>query len=635
MQRDEGIIDTALSEMTIVVLGHVDHGKSTLVGRLLYDTGQVQADRVDFARRRSQEQGRDLEFAFLLDGLAEEQEQGITIEFTQTRMQIEDRTFVIADAPGHREFLKNMLSGASRAEAALLVIDATEGVQEQSRRHGYLLALLGIKQLAVVVNKMDLVDWSELVFSEIRTEYEEFLALSGLQDVCFIPAAAYTGDNLLRRSSQLNWYEGPTVLEQFLAFQPEMDQGEVLRLMVQDVYRFSSRRMLVGRINSGCMAVGQEVMLWPTLEQTRIKHIECWPKPETITAGQGQCVAVELSDPLFAERGTLLTGLSAPPISSRGFQARVVWLGRTPLAVGQRYKLKIGFQEIGARFERFDRVIDIGNLQEAGLRHVPAGFVGEGLLVADQPVVFDLFCSIPETGRFVLIDGGQIAGGGIVLATADPVAWQVAAGFSRDRTDRTQNLLFPENSRIGKVERRQKNKCHSLVMWLTGLSGAGKSTLARGLEERLFREGLPVYVLDGDNIRGGLNKDLDFSAAGRRENIRRVGETAKLFVDAGLIVITAFISPYEADRGRVRALLGQDEFVEVYVRCSLTECEKRDTKGLYAQARQGIVRQFTGVDDIYEEPQQPDIVIDTERFSVEECVEQLYQFLKPAMDLPV
>lgn len=616
-----------MEEMTVVVLGHVDHGKSTLVGRLLYDTGQVQSDRIEFARRRSAEQGRELEFAFLLDGLAEEQEQGITIDFTQIQFRTDDRDFVIADAPGHREFLKNMLSGSSQAEAAFLLIDATEGIQEQSRRHAYLLSLLGITQVAIVVNKMDLVDWSESVFQSICQEYKLIFDEIAMNGMAFIPASAYLGDNIAKRSANLSWYDGPTVMEQFGFFQPISVKNDILRFSVQDVYRFGQSRLLAGRIDFGQMAVGQEVIVWPTGEKTVIKKIDCWPKTEVMEAGQGDCIGLELSDALFVERGMILTELSHKPNISRCFKARVVWLGRSPLMLGQRYKLRVGFQETGAYVERFDRVIDIGNLRDVNIDHVPAGFVGEGTIVVDQPLVYDCFSKFPETGRFVLIDGYQIAGGGIILMPQENDT-QVFNGFSHEVQNRPDKSLFPELGNITRRERCVKNKHDSLTVWLTGLSGAGKSTLARQLEKRFFEAALQTYVLDGDNIRGGLNKDLDFSASGRSENIRRIGEVSKLFVDAGFVTITAFISPYQKDRRQVRALFDTDDFVEVFVKCSLAVCESRDIKGLYAKARQGFISQFTGVDDVYEEPEQAEIVVDTEQFTVDECVEQIISYLK-------
>ncbi|HWR41095.1 MAG TPA: adenylyl-sulfate kinase [Patescibacteria group bacterium] len=609
-------------EMTVVIVGHVDHGKSTLVGRLLYDSGQVNADKVDFARQRSAAQGRDLEFAFLLDGLEEEQVQGITIDFTQTRFHTAQREYIIADAPGHREFLKNMMSGASRADAALLLIDAEEGVREQSRRHGYILSLLGIRQLAVVVNKMDRVDWSQAVYEEIRQEYSEFLHTIGLKAQAFIPAAAYTGDNVLVRSRQSPWYQGPLVMEQLDGFVLEAEENRPLRLPVQDVYRFGQRRLLAGRLEAGILQAGQQVMLWPTEEQSSVKQIECWPDTQTDQVTAGHCVAVELADPLFVERGMLLTVVGqVAPLMGRYFHVRIVWLGKQPLQAGQRYKLKLGLQEMGAAIERFDRIMDIGELQDVTTGEVAAGYAAEGIICTDQPVVFEPFAVDPALGRFVLVDNYQIAGGGIVL---QPVTDEERQAFTRIQRDsgssRRPRQLVPTAGYISKQQRQERNGHRSFVVWLTGLSGSGKSTLARELEQRLFAAGRQVYVLDGDNIRGGLNRDLDFSALGRQENIRRIGEVAKLFVDAGYIVITAFISPYQRDRDAVRSLFAPGEFYETFVQCPLSVCESRDTKGFYQQARAGGIKDFTGVGDVYESPLKPELVVSTENCSLDECV---------------
>ena len=336
-------------ELTIVFLGHVDHGKSTLIGRLLYDTQQITTDKIEFAAARSQEQGRGLEFAYLLDGLEEEQEQGITIDFTQTGFSTSTRNFILADAPGHREFLKNMMCGASRADAAILVIDATEGVQEQSRRHGYLLTLIGVTQLAVVINKMDLVGWNQTVYEKIRQEYEMFLAALGFSAQTYIPAAAYTGDQVAARSPHMLWYGGKTVLEQLEAFTTEEKVKLVLRIPVQDVYRSGQRRLLAGRIESGSVALGDSIVLWPTRETTRVKAIERWPKVNAGQAVQGENVAIELSDSLFAERGMVIANPEYPPQISRSFFARIFWLGRQPLLPQHRYKLKLGFQETGVK----------------------------------------------------------------------------------------------------------------------------------------------------------------------------------------------------------------------------------------------------------------------------------------------
>lgn len=607
-------------EMTVVFLGHVDHGKSTLIGRLLYDTEQVTSDRIDFARVRSEEQGRILEYAFLLDGLEEEQAQGITIDFTQIRFVTQSHNFILADAPGHREFLKNMLSGASNAEAAVLLIDAAEGIREQSRRHGYLLTLLGVKQLVVVINKMDLVDWDEQVYDNIVNEYKDFLSSIDFSAEAYIPVAAYTGDNIKEHSLHMPWYKGNTVLQQLDHFQTPSVNQLPLRLPVQDIYRFGARRLLAGRVDAGKIKQGQVVTVWPTQEQTMIKGLERWPENNVQEAMQGQNVAIELNDPLFAERGMVIAAADNPPFVSRSFHARIVWLGRQPLAPGLRYKIKIGFQETSAWVERLTRVIDIGNLQDVNDHCVPSGFVAEAIVMTDQPIVFDLFAENPSMGRFVLVDGYQITGGGIITAVADQ---KQADDFKRDN----QKFLYPTIGPITRENRVMRNSHKPGILWFTGLSGAGKTTIARKLEEKLFQQGCQVYVLDGDNIRTGLNKDLGFSANDRKENIRRIAEVAKLFVDAGMIVITAFISPYEEDRSKAKALFAEGEFTEVYIKCPFAICEQRDVKGLYKKARNKEVHHFTGIDDHYQEPQQPDIILETDIMTVDECVDMIINYV--------
>lgn len=590
-----------MQEMTVVIVGHVDHGKSTLVGRLLYDTAQVPADRVEFVRQRSAEQGRKLEFAYLLDGLEEEQEQGITIDFTQTQFRIGKRNFVLADAPGHREFLKNMLSGASRADAAILLIDAAEGVQAQSRRHGYLLSLLGVRQIIVVVNKMDLVAWSQDVYQEICREYADFLTAQGMQALAFIPASAYEGDNIAKSSEAMPWYQGNSVMEQMALLAYEQQEAAAVRFPIQDVYRMGQARLPVGRLESGSLGVGDRVTVWPTQEQTTIKAIHCWPQTQKDQAAAGQCIAVELSDPLFVERGMVAASPQNRPQVSRYVRGRIVWLGKEPLQTGRRYKLRVGFQETGASLQKLERVLDIGEIQEESTRQdVPAGFVGEGVWVLDQPLVFESFAQCSALGRFVLVDNFQIAGGGIIQEAVEETG--LAAELAHGKEDR-RSQLFPTEGSITQLDRQQRNGHKGMCFWFTGLSGSGKSTLARALEEELFRQGKQVYVLDGDNIRCGLNSDLGFSKEERAENIRRIAEVAKLFVDAGFIVITAFISPYKTDRAFARSLFAADEFKEVYVKCSLEICEQRDPKGLYKKARRGELAYFTGVNDVYEEPE--------------------------------
>ncbi len=594
------------AETTLVVLGHVDHGKSTLVGRLLHDTGQVAPDRLEFARKRSREQGRDLEFAFLLDGLSEEQEQGVTIDFTLVRFQAAGRPFVIADAPGHREFLRNMMSGASRADAALLVVDASEGVREQTRRHAVLLGLLGVRHATLVINKMDRVDWSADVFRRLSGEGREVLSSAGVTVASCVPASALLGENMISRSAHMAWYDGPTVLEAILAHQPAVSPDDTrFRMMVQDVYRIGERRLVVGRVESGSVKVGDTVALRPSGERSRVVAFEGWPGAAPGSAGTGENVAVELADPLFAERGMVVADPSLPLAPLRAFDARLVWLGRNALNVGERYLLRLGCQETGARVLRFSRVINPGEVSETvGTASLPPGFVGEGTILLDRPVVAEEFAACQALGRFVLVDGCRVAGGGIVCGLSPEMADE-SFGTRADLS------TGPAGIAVGRAERRSRNGHHSMCVWLTGLSGAGKSTIARRVEARLFAAGVQVYVLDGDALRSGLCRDLGFSQMDRTENVRRVAEAARILVDAGFVVITALISPFREDRKRARERFGEDEFAEVFVRCPIELCESRDPKGLYVKARSGALPRFTGISDAYEQPESPERVVDT------------------------
>ena len=611
---------------TIVFLGHVDHGKSTLVGRLLFDTGKVPADRVAFVRRRSTEQGRGFEFAYLLDGLAEEQEQGITIDFTQVQFLHEDTRYLIADAPGHREFLKNMLSGASRADAAFLLVDASEGVREQSRRHSLILSMLGIRQLSVVINKMDLVNWQEDIYLGIKTELEEFFAEHGLSAASYIAAASAGGDNVVRRSAAMPWYTGPTVLEQMSAFAAPVQEGDQFRLGVQDVYRVGRKRLAAGMLESGSLRSGQRIRVYPTLESATVIQLHKWPDTLVEEAQAGECIAVELDAPLFFERGMVMAGESDGPAIVRRFRCRIVWLGKNPFIVGKRYKIKLGYQEVGVAVEALTQVVDMGDLCENQRDHLSAGAIGEAVLCADTPIVMDSFAQIPATGRLVLIDGYQVAGGGIVVeALAD-------LQQTTETLKAVQSVhLFPQQGNVSKQDRHRLNGHRSFAVWLTGLSGAGKSTLAHELETELYRQGKHVYVLDADNIRAGLNQNLGFSAADRTENIRRLAEVAKLMVDAGVIVVVAAITPYRRMREEVRSLFAIGEYIEVYVNCSLATCQKRDVKGLYKKASEGLLTQMTGMDDRFEEPVSPDIIVETETTTAQTGVANLLARLQPLL----
>jgi len=403
-------------ETTIVVLGHVDHGKSTLVGRLLLDAGLIAADCLEFARKRSAERGRELELAFLLDGLAEEQEQGVTIDFTLVRFRSGGCSFVLADAPGHREFLLNMMSGASRADAALLVVDASEGMREQTRRHAMLLGLLGVTRATVVITKMDRVDWSEEVFRDLAREGRRLLEESGVTVADCVPVSALLGENVTTRSERMAWYDGPTVTGALQSNIPASTPDDTrFRMMVQDVYRWGERHLLAGRVESGSVAVGQEVALWPGGERSRVQALEAWPGPPSASAGTGETVALEMAGPHLAERGMVLSSPSLSLFPVRAFDARIFWLGQDALNVGDRHRLRIGHQETGAHVARFHRIVDPGEISESvDASSLPPGFVGECTIVLDHPLVLETFRSCPVMGRFVLVDRCRVAGGGIV-----------------------------------------------------------------------------------------------------------------------------------------------------------------------------------------------------------------------------
>ncbi len=613
--------DGAIRPLPIVVVGHVDHGKSTLVGRLLHETGSLPEGQVEAVRESSRRRGMPFEWAFVLDALQAERDQGITIDTTQIRFRTARRPYVIIDAPGHKEFLKNMVTGAARAEAALLVIDAAEGVQEQSRRHGYLLRLLGIPQIAVVVNKMDLVDWSAGRFGQVAEGFRAYLAELGLTPLAFVPVSAREGDNLAAHSPRMPWYQGPTVvqvLDSFEAAPRPVDRP--LRMVVQDVYKFDQRRIVAGRIESGRLRVGDEIIFSPSNKVVRVRSIEAWNVPEPPEeAVAGESIGITLSEPIFVERGEIVSHLERAPMETTVFRGRLFWLGERPLEVGSTYTLKLGTSEARVRVEAIERVIDTDDLSGRPADHIARHGAGEVILRADRLLALDPFDANPATGRFVLIEDYLPVGGGIVSMEGYPDQRQLV-------TRRATNIHAVGHA-VTREARIARNGHRGGVLWFTGLSGAGKSTLALALERELFRKGYQVYVLDGDNIRSGLNADLGFSPEDRAENIRRVGEVAALFADAGMIAISAFISPYRADRERARKAAG-DGFHEIYIHAPLEVCEQRDPKGLYKKARAGEIPDFTGISSPYEPPENPELVVPTHELSFEESLALLVDYVE-------
>jgi bifunctional enzyme CysN/CysC len=616
---------TPTEQLKIVIVGHVDHGKSTLVGRLFHDTGSLPEGKLEQLQRIAERRGVPFEWANLMDALQSERDQNITIDTAQIWFHTARRQYVIIDAPGHKEFLKNMVTGAAQAEAALLLIDAHEGVQENSRRHGYLLHLLGLRQIAVLVNKLDLENYSEARFQQIEAEYRAWLKSIGLEPKVFIPISARDGDNIAARSASMPWYQGPTVLEALDAFTAtERPDGQPLRFPIQDVYRFDARRILAGRIEAGTIKVGDRLVFSPTDKTSTVKSIERWNAPNSETASAGESIGITLTEQIFVARGTVAAHETAPPYELSRFKARLFWLGKKPFTKGRSYKLKLATQEVECSIESLDKVIDASTLATVSRKEnelfVGRHEVAELTLHTKKPLAFDTHADIAPLGRFVIVDDFDVAGGGIIVGDNYPRR-------THDSSTKSENIFWSR----GKVTPQQREARHGhpgYIVWLTGLSSSGKSTIATELERELFNLGRSVYVLDGDNIRHGLGSDLGFSPKDRTENIRRVGEVAKLFADAGVICITAFISPYRADRDMVRKIMPGGRFIEVFINAPLEVCEKRDPKGLYAKARAREIKEFTGISAPYEVPQHPEVELRTDQLTVPESVARVLEYLQ-------
>lgn len=611
-------------QLKIVIVGHVDHGKSTFVGRLFHDTGTLPEGKLEQLQKIAERRGVPFEWANLMDALQAERDQNITIDTAQIWFQTRKRQYVIIDAPGHKEFLKNMITGAANAEAALLLIDANEGIQEQSRRHGYLLNLLGIRQIAVLVNKMDLQNYSRERFEEIERDFRAFLKGIGVEPELFIPIAAKHGDNIARLSENMPWWKGPTVvaaLDQFRVQEPPKDQP--LRFPIQDIYRFDERRILAGRVESGSIQVGDRLLFTPGNKVSTVKSIERWNAPSHDSAVAGESIGITLTEQIFVERGAVAALELTPPYELTRFNARLFWLGRIPFRKGRIYKLKLATQEVDCEIESIEKVIDASTLETISRKEkeilVGRHEVAELVLRTKRPIAFDVHGEMTATARFVIVDGFEVSGGGIIA----PGQYPKRTADSLHKSDH----IYWSQGKVTVEQRERRNGHPGCIVWLTGLSGAGKSSIATELERELFNLGKHAFVLDGDNIRHGLCSDLAFSPKDRQENIRRVGEVAKLFADAGLICITAFISPYRVDRELVRNMVKKGQFIEVFVNAPISVCEQRDPKGLYAKARRNEIKEFTGVSAPYEPPEQPELVLQTDQLGVAESVTRILEYL--------
>ena len=590
----------ARNQLSLVVVGHVDHGKSTLIGRLFYDTGSLPEGKYEQLVAIAQRRGVPFEFANLMDALQAERDQNITIDTSQIWFRTAKREYVIIDAPGHKEFVKNMVTGAARADAALIIIDASEGVQEQTRRHGYLLRLIGVRQVVVVVNKMDLVDYSQKVFDKVSSEYREFLKSIGVEAQVFIPVSARQGDNIAKRGENLTWFNGPAVLE---ALDSIPDAAEIknqpLRFPIQDVYRFDHRRILAGRIEAGTLRTGDQLLFLPSGRTSVVRSIERWNSPQVESLSAGDPAGVTLSDQLFVERGSVAVHSDNAPSLATEFTARIFWLGRTPLAAGRRYKLKLVTQEVECEIKTLEEVVDASTVQTIrGADSVRTNDAAKVVIHTRRPVAIDLFEQVPNLGRLVLVDGFDVAGGGIVVDVPERFA---AANVVAEAS------VNADVSQVARGERHLRHGHRGAVVWLTGVPGSGKTTFAKALERQLFERHIQVFVLDGDNIRPGLSADLGVSGSDREENMRRVAEVAKLFAEAGSVCIVSFTSPTRAERERARRTLDIEDgpgipFLETYVSASNDSSSQ------------------------YEPPEHPEIVL-AENMSLDERVDRVLELL--------
>ncbi|WP_430434351.1 sulfate adenylyltransferase subunit CysN [Methyloversatilis sp.] len=606
------------SLLRFITCGSVNDGKSTLIGRLLYESKMLFEDQLAALEADSKKvgtQGGDLDFALLVNGLAAEREQGITIDVAYRFFSTDRRKFIVADTPGHEQYTRNMVTGASTADLAIILVDARHGVQTQTRRHSFLVSLIGIKRVVVAINKMDLVGYSETTFRRILDDYRAFAAQLGLEDIVAIPMSALKGDNITSQSEQMGWYHGPTLmgyLETVEVNQKRRLKGP-FRLPVQWVNRPNlDFRGFAGTIASGVIEPGAAIRVQPSGRTSTIKRIVT-ADGDLPRAIAGQSVTLVLEDEVDISRGDVISHKDTPAEVADQFEATLVWMQDEPMMPGRAYLMKIGTRTVTATVTDIKHKVNVNTLEHLAAKQLALNEIAVVKLGIDRPIAFDPYESVRETGGFILIDR-------ISNAT-------IGAGMLRFALRRSHNIHM-QHVDVDKATRGAMKGQKPCVLWFTGLSGAGKSTLANQLEKRLNALGRHTYLLDGDNVRHGLNKDLGFTEADRVENIRRVAEVAKLMVDAGLIVLTAFISPFRSERRMARGLLEDGEFIEIFVDTPIAVAEERDPKGLYKKARRGEIKNFTGIDSPYEAPENAEIRIDTSGRDIEQTVDEMMQRLR-------
>lgn len=627
--------------------GSVDDGKSTLIGRLLYDSKAIFQDQLESLERSSELAGSEtIDLAYLTDGLRAEREQGITIDVAYRYFSTPNRKFIIADTPGHEQYTRNMVTGASTADLALLLVDAKKGISTQSKRHALISSLLGIKHAAVVINKMDLVDYSEEVYQRLLEEYKEFAKKLDIHDIEFFPISALVGDNVVEHSPEMKWYEGPTVLQYLENVTISADRNLVdFRFPVQYVVRDEGGfRGYAGRIAAGTVKPGQELMALPSKVTSTVQGVVTFDGtlPE---AGAGDSVVLRLNDEIDVSRGDMLVRPNNVPVVCREFEALLTWMDdEAPIELGSKYYLRHTSQTTTCEITELLYAIDVNTLHREETEQIALNEIGRVRIKTDQPLMLDAYHINRKTGSFIIIDPStyNTVGAGMVreyrhaggiyqkesegAGTADHA--ETAAGQTKTNQQKPDSrYLGWEIGEVTREDREARNKQKAHILWFTGLSGAGKSTIAKELEKRLFKEGRQVIRLDGDNVRHGLCSDLGFSEVDRRENIRRIAHTAELFFQAGFIVLCSFISPYRKDRDYARSLVPEGRFSEVYVKCTLEECIRRDPKGLYEKAMTGQIKEFTGISSPYEEPANPEIVVDTNSMTIDDVVNKIIEQL--------
>jgi bifunctional enzyme CysN/CysC len=603
--------------LRFITCGSVDDGKSTLIGRLLYESKCIFDDQLKALETESKRygtQGEKIDFALLVDGLEAEREQGITIDVAYRFFSTDRRRYIVADTPGHEQYTRNMATGASTAQMAVLLIDSRKGILPQTRRHHRIVTMMGIRHIVLAVNKMDLMGFEQSVFDRIEADYREFAKDANLTTLQAIPLAAVSGDNVLKRSENTPWYKGPTLFDHMDTVNVrEVATREAFRMPVQWVSRPNlNYRGFCGRIAEGSVKTGDAVRVLPSGKTTTVKSIDFF-EDQLPEAEAGASITLTLNDEVDVSRGDLIVTTDHPPEVADQFQVKLLWLSEEPLVPGRSYWLKVHAKEVSATVMEIKHREDINTGLHLAAKVLNLNEIAVVTISTTHPVAFEPYTVNRTLGGFVFIDKLSCA--------------TVGAGMIEFALRRSTNIHW-QSLEVGKAQRALLKNQTPRCIWFTGLSGSGKSTVANQLEKRLHAEGRHTYMLDGDNIRHGLNRDLGFTDADRVENLRRVAEVAKLMVEAGLIVIVSFISPFRAERRAARDLFAPEEFVEIHVSTPIAECEKRDVKGLYAKARKGELKNFTGIDSPYEAPENPEMVIDTSTKSPEECALEVWRLIE-------